>query len=344
MKALILWTQPSGYLAACVRELSRIPNVDVTLVCHSEVGDTNYNLHQLVLDETEVLQDPSASDWAALESRSFDKLLICGWHVAKYRRFARARGNRSRRVLHFDNHWRGDLRQRLGVLTAPVFLRPAYDSVFVPGERQSNFARRLGFSDAEISLGSYCCDVEAFERVPLLTDDEKARRRRFIFVGRLAPEKGLTDLAAAYREYRRRSGGLAWELCVVGRGPLREFLQAEPGVVVTDFVQPAALPGLLGTAGTFVFPSRFEPWGVALHEATAAGLPVIVSRAVGASDRFVVDGANGVLVEPGSITDLTNAMALMHEAGEQLVTMSGRSRELAEGLTPRGWAETFLRA
>ena len=65
------------------------------------------------------------------------------------------------------------------------------------------------------------------------------------------------------------------------------------GVEMLGFVQPDDLPAVLERAGCLVLPSRFEPWGVVVHEAAAAGLPIVCTPVCGAATRLVLDGYNG---------------------------------------------------
>ncbi len=70
-----------------------------------------------------------------------------------------------------------------------------------------------------------------------------------------------------------------------------------------------ALLNAYAAADVFVLPSTFEPWGLVVNEAMAAGLPVIASAAVGCADDLIVDGETGVLIEAGSSSELATSMA-----------------------------------
>ena len=58
----------------------------------------------------------------------------------------------------------------------------------------------------------------------------------------------------------------------------------------------------LAAADAFVLPSGYEPFGLAMLEAGASGLPLIVTRTEG-SDELVRHGENGFVVsrEPGRV-------------------------------------------
>ena len=102
-----------------------------------------------------------------------------------------------------------------------------------------------------------------------------------LFIGRLAPGKGLEVLLRAWdRRDRDRCAGL--RLTIVGDGPLAPALRESAprdvdfaGWMPYDEVQAR----MLG-ARALVFPSEwYEPFGMVLIEALSAGLPVVTSNA-----------------------------------------------------------------
>jgi glycosyltransferase involved in cell wall biosynthesis len=114
-----------------------------------------------------------------------------------------------------------------------------------------------------------------------------------LYVGRLAPEKGIEELAAA-------THGL--NLVVCGDGPLRDRL---PGAL--GFVEDAERDRRYARAAVVVCPSRREGFGLACAEAMAHGKPVVAS-AVGGLLDLVVDGETGLLVPPGDPVALRAAL------------------------------------
>jgi glycosyltransferase involved in cell wall biosynthesis len=115
----------------------------------------------------------------------------------------------------------------------------------------------------------------------------------FVTVARLAPEKGVLDLA------RHWPPSLP-PLVVVGDGPDRAAIEAlgRPNVRLTGLLQPPRVQRLVRSSRALVVPSRWsDPAPQATLEALAAGVPVIASR-VGGIPELVEDGVSGLLVDP----------------------------------------------
>jgi glycosyltransferase involved in cell wall biosynthesis len=339
----ICWQGMSGYAHACFSALSRL-GVEVRVFHSAGADDAPY-------DPQAITQGLSATAWrgqldpgvleAAIEELEPHALLVSSWHIGPYRRLARRWRGRTLRILCMDNQWWATPKQRLGVLTSPIFVRPAFDAAFLPGERSADFARRLGFGDDRIIRGIYTCDHPRFAAVAEARGAEPPARV-FLYLGRLVTDKGIDTLAEAYRAYRAATPD-PWPLLVGGTGPEASRLAGLAGVDSLGFVQPDDLPGLLARAGCLVLPSRFEPWGVVVHEAAAAGLPVVASSVSGAASRLVVDGYNGVIVPPGRPEALARALARISGSSDaERLAMTEASRSLARQLTPDRWARHLV--
>ena len=87
-------------------------------------------------------------------------------------------------------------------------------------------------------------------------------------------------------------------------------------------------------ADAFVFPTRYEPFGMVIAEALASGVPVVTSAVAGAAD-LVRDGEAGVVVEdPEDAPGFAAALDRVLGAGEAArARMAAAAREAVRSLT-----------
>lgn len=339
VRVAVLWPQMSGYADAAFAALVDLGH-DVLVVHRAAQPDAPFDdarfdrYERLVWDE-----EPDIGIIGPLVERfAPDALLMSGWHGNTFRTVLRAHEGRSVRILGMDNQWHGTPKQWLGRLTSRRYLEPVFDAALVSGDRQAHFARLLGFEESRILRGFCTADVPAFDRAA----GQHSRRPTFLFTGRLVRDKGVDLLASAYARHRQQAVR-PWDLVVAGAGPLATAFVGTPGVRMTGFVQPSSMPDLMAASGCLVLPSRFEPWGVVVHEAAAAGCLLICSDRVGAITSFVDDGVNGHVVPSGDVGALVRAMDdITNWSSERRSTGSRHGRGLASLLTPGSWAASLV--
>lgn len=348
MRVAVLWTGLSGYLNACLKELASREGVELFVSHQAPVQQVTFNDNQYAWIPNRLVWRSSA-DLAPLGARlrAFDPeiLVFSGWHVPPYRRVAKELAKRCWRVMSIDNPWMATLRQRMGTLIAPWYIRPLADMIWVPGERQAAFARRLGFEQRAILWGLLSGNQPAIETVHLSRlADGRAVPRSFLFVGDFASHKGVDQLVRAYESYRERSID-PWPLVCCGAGPLRSRLEGRPGIRVEGFVQPDRLCDILASAGCLVLPSSIDHWGVVVHEAASAGLLILASDIVGAAVHLVQDNYNGYIFDCRDVKGLAALMSHVSDLSDmRLDTMSRASHLLSKQFSPVRWADTLLQA
>lgn len=269
-----------------------------------------------------------------------DLIWTAGWIDPLYNEVA----GRVREKLHIpvvassDTQWRGGM-QWFNVLISRFRHRRWFSHLFVSGEPQVTYARKLGFRTEQILMHNLSADVELFHRIDLKMR-EKEYPRRLLYIGRFSKEKGLTYLLDAWRTMPDRK---SWKLTLIGNGPEYAKLQGYPDVEIKGFMSQEELMKELGGYGAFILPSVFEQWSLVIHEAACAGLPVLASDRCGAVSCFVKDGENGFLFKPANKHSIGKAIERLIRLPElQWIQMGQRSRELSEKITPSKVADCIL--
>ena len=133
---------------------------------------------------------------------------------------------------------------------------------------------------------------------------------RFLYVGRIVDCKNIEMMIEAFVKAFPSADDV--ELQIVGRGDLldelRERYAAHPHI---KFAGPKYADELIAEyhhAHAFVLPSSFEPWGLVVNEAMAAGMPVLASSEVGARYDLVIENETGFVFAPDDIEGLSEKM------------------------------------
>ncbi len=137
---------------------------------------------------------------------------------------------------------------------------------------------------------------------------------QLLFLGRLGKRKGIYDLLLALA--RIRAVFPEFVLVAAGDGETEDVekeasrLALAGNVIVPGWIDADRRLELLEQSDIFVLPSHAEGLPMSLLEAMAAGLPVVCST-VGGIPLAVSDGQEGLLVEPGDVDGLGQALARM---------------------------------
>lgn len=337
MNITILWSPLASYTVAFFRELALSQNCKIQLIYWGSTPAAPYESFDLSFCSIAInrSESPEVDIEHSVNCFSPDAVLMSSWNFSDYMKITRRLRRKGVYVVSvIDHQWEGTLKQWLGVLSSRWFLKPSIDCFLVAGDRQAYFSRKLGYDN--ILYGLYAASVDEFKTTTPLS----SRDPSFLFVGRLIAIKGIENLLTAYRLYRQQSTS-PWGLKIAGTGNLKSLAKDTQGVELYGFVQPSDVPKLMQSARAFILPSIWEPWGVVIHEAAAAGLPIIATYDCGAVTSFVRDGVNGFIIQsnPSAIKDAMLKLT-MCKVGE-LERFGQASQTLAGLWTPKGLAHYF---
>ena len=171
-------------------------------------------------------------------------------------------------------------------------------------------------------------DLEEFRPRPLVP---RGKRGRLLFVGAYE-RKGLD---VAIRALARLHGET--DLIAIGAGDRRRYrrLAESLGVGSRVRLEPprARIAEAFATADVFLFPTRYEPFGMVIAEALASGVPVVTSAVAGAAE-LIRDGESGTVV-PDAEDDAAFATAVDRILGDAALraAMARAARAAVQDLT-----------
>ncbi len=154
-----------------------------------------------------------------------------------------------------------------------------------------------------------------------------------LYVGRLAGEKEVDLLLAAWPEVERRTGA---RLVLVGDGPARRALQRTPGGLAATWLSferdRGRLAGLYAAVDLCIAPGSLETFGLSALEAFASGTPVLSADEGGVAENVQLSGGGRLFAsrEAGSLAE--EAIGLL---GADLAAVGACGRRYAEA--NHGW-------
>jgi glycosyltransferase involved in cell wall biosynthesis len=241
------------------------------------------------------------------------------WHEA-----TRLYGSRFRRLLN-----------PLNDALAPIAVRGA-DAVRTVSTQTTGLVHALGVEPAA-TFPSYV-DAAAFvERPPVPLPD----RPRAVFVGVLERYKAFDTLAEAWRRARARVPDAT--LHVVGDGTLRD-LAAGLDADWDRRLEPEQVAAAMDASWLVCLPSRSEGLPRVALEAAARGRPIVGGNRAGIPD-VVVDGENGLLVDPDDADALADALVRLLSERALAERLGAAARRTGEqwAITPADYADKLRR-
>jgi alpha-1,6-mannosyltransferase len=157
------------------------------------------------------------------------------------------------------------------------------------------------------------------------------------YVGRLAGEKEVDVLLAAWPEVARRTGA---HLVLVGDGPARRRLRRRPGAERWTWLSfqrdRDTLADLLAAVDLSVSPCSIETFGLSALEALASGTPLLAADRGGVAETVANSGAGGTFASGDPHALAERAVELLQG---DLASLGARGRRYA--VAHHGWDQVL---
>lgn len=205
----------------------------------------------------------------------------------------------------------------------------------------------VGCSPGKIDVIHNGVNLEKFKRTSIVRDEVRKRLGArddevlILFVANEFRRKGLDYLIRALASMNRR--GIPFKFVVAGESSdhsmtgddCLKIVQARGlGEKVTFLGRVSDVERYFAASDVFILPTQYEPFGLVITEAMAAGLPVVVSKLAGAAE-LIVDGVNGVLLD-----DPFNETEIMRKVSDLLLNpskMKEMGRNAEETIEKYSW-------
>jgi glycosyltransferase involved in cell wall biosynthesis len=261
-------------------------------------------------------------------------VLVGGWHHFEcYWALAVARLTGARFSIWSETPYRdGQARARDRIKR---MLIASSDGFLVPGPEAAQNLVALGADPARIVEAPNAVDVDFFAAAP------ERPREHLLIVSRLVPVKGVD---VALRALARIE---APPLLIAGDGPARRALEVIAHTLGVDatfvgHVDREELRDLYAGAEALIFPTLYDPWGLVVNEALAAGCPVVATSAAGCARSLIEPGVNGEIVPPGDVDALRSAVEEVLDP-KRAPAMRALAADTGARHRPERCAEGFVR-
>lgn len=228
--------------------------------------------------------------------------------------------DRHNKTVHFFN-----------LLLRPVnkFIWKRASKVVALSDGLKETALRTAINQEMISIPN---GVETELFVPTIRENKNCEDKlKFITVSRLINRKGIDHVLNALAAL----GDKSLSYLIVGTGnyesklkKMTRVLNLEDIVTFYGYCSREKLPELYNQSDVFILPSLAESFGMVFAEAMACGLPIIGGRTGGVPD--LVRKENGILVEPGNVDEIKDAIVKMKNSAQMRSTMGQLNRKRVE--------------
>lgn len=354
VRILIVWDRMGDYHRArvnCFKKLHKDYDIytadlggsDQLYKWESSINDT----HELLSDKPSNVKDISTrfqNFKSLLQKHQINKVILSGYGKPEYLLFTVWLKLKNIDCYYFAESWyKGN---RFVDIFKGLFVKWFTKGLFVSGERaKKHFEKTFSYDPKKIVTGYSVVDNQHFATTVVSEHivQKVAKNPILLCVARHAEEKNLARLINAFQQSTLFG---SWILKVVGGGPLnhelKKLLPNDHSILLQDWVSYNKLPELYASASCFILPSIFEPWGLVVNEAMAAGLPIIISNQCGCKPDLLKD--NGWSFDAHNQEQLVQTLNLLDAASpEELRDKGNHSKDIIKSYSTHTWANKLYK-
>ena len=253
--------------------------------------------------------------------------------------------NNHKKFIMFDDAKPSQVKRTLIVRTIKNLIIRQVDGLWLPSEDYDEAYVNLVHKNTLLFHGYNCIDNQLFR----FKEKKEMNFTTLVCVARLVPIKNIDYLLWAWKIIERHRPD--YKLAIIGDGP--EFvglneLTLKLGlktVVFLGAVNNSDIPTYFNNSAAFVLPSLSESWGLVVNEAMAAGLPILISNKINASNALLEEGVNGFGFEPSDVGGLARKiMAFIELDKDEKVRMSNNSLRIIDKMDYENMGEELYKA
>lgn len=155
------------------------------------------------------------------------------------------------------------------------------------------------------------------------------RNKVVIAVGRISYQKGYENLLKIWKIVVDKHPD--WILNIYGEGNINNLKKLALELDITNKVQyfePVTnIKNVYLNASMLLNTSRYEPFGIALIEAMACGLPVIAFNNTLGPKSYIVNNENGFLINQGDLLDYANKIMILINDKKEIKRISNNAKD-----------------
>jgi glycosyltransferase involved in cell wall biosynthesis len=176
------------------------------------------------------------------------------------------------------------------------------------------------------------------EKLALVLEQCGIEQPYFFYIGRLEKKKNIAALIEAYAIFRDKYKDQRHKLLLVGDASYgfdeikymtREF-DIVDDVIMPGWLEEEIIPYIYSGAAGFIFPSKYEGFGIPLLQAMACGTPIAASRV---SSIPEVAGDAAVYFHPDFALSIADAMQRLVSEPENVVAMVAKGYKRVENFS-----------